>query len=250
MLATQVQYWTLQESIQHNRNTEAETSRSNKENEKISWFNAHENQRHNMKTEEISWFNAQENQRHNLATEKLGWSSLAEQHRSNLEQESIARYNAESGRMNALSTRMNAYTQARQVEYTYSLGLEANRISQQNADTNRFNSMINAKNAQTREFEAKTARYSAEQRAGVDWFNAATRANELENSRRETDIHQSKLDLDVSQYHWKQAMDVTNVLLDVGKTALRYTTSGNPSTGVGQTFRSLWNNYQLSTATP
>lgn len=245
MLATQVQYWQLQENIMHNRNTEAETQRTNKENESISWFNARENQRHNKESESISWFNAYENQRHNYATEslgqqqlKLGYAQLGEQTRHNRETEYVAMKNANVNLMNAQTNRMNAYTQARQVEYTYSLGLEANRISQQNADTNVRNAITNERNAATREFEAQTSRYAAEAKAGVDLFNAATRANELENQKQRTAIEQSRFELDTSKFHWQQGMDITNTILHIGDTVLKN----------ADQIKSTWNSLQFATA--
>lgn len=80
MLATQVQYWELQEKKRHNVATEGQAQQE-----------LAESKRHNMEVEGANWFSVKENERHNRATESLGFATLAESTRHNRSTEELER---------------------------------------------------------------------------------------------------------------------------------------------------------------
>lgn len=168
MLATQVQYWGIQETKRHNlvserqtdkqlaeqqrHNTETEhvqwfnareSQRHNQEAETISWFTARESQRHNKQQEAISWFGARENQRHNLVTEKEtqrhNYATEFETSRHNKQQESIGWFSASETRRHNLSTEAitrqnNEYMQGMSL-LNFIEGQRHNRTTEQNQAT-------------------------------------------------------------------------------------------------------------------
>lgn len=90
MLATQVQYWDLQERKRHNVATEAQARNE-----------LAESRRHNQEVESTNWFSVKESQRHNIASENLGFATLAESARHNRSTESLeASKQAETRRHN------------------------------------------------------------------------------------------------------------------------------------------------------
>lgn len=138
MTKNQIDYWNLQEvkrnnqrqweeTQKHNRNTEAETNRSNRAREDQARLDYYETQRSNMAREDQNRRNLVEQQRHSLATE-------SEQQRSNLATEANNRFanqtnlilglgqlaNTRSSigvqRQQADTARYNAYTQSRSVD--------------------------------------------------------------------------------------------------------------------------------------
>lgn len=70
MLQTQVNYWQLQETKQHNRSTEALQKEQNVETNRHNLATEGETNRHNLASEEQATFANQELARHNLATEQ------------------------------------------------------------------------------------------------------------------------------------------------------------------------------------
>lgn len=80
MLATQVQYWDLQERKRHNVATEGQAQQE-----------LAESRRHNIEVEGANWFSVREAQRHNQATESLGFATLAESARHNRSTEELER---------------------------------------------------------------------------------------------------------------------------------------------------------------
>lgn len=157
MLATQVQYWTLQENKRHNIMSEQLGSQQNTEmirhNLKaerqqdtslqqeaqrisISRDTLKENIRHNKANESITkWLNS-ETQRHNLATEAVGRTNAL----ASLQQAQAARKNAEINQQNAYTMQRNA------------------SINMLNAQTNRLNSQTQSKLADIADYNAYTQR--------------------------------------------------------------------------------------------
>lgn len=157
MLATQVQYWTMQENKRHNIATEGLGSQQNREmirhnlrTEKqqdtalkqetqrinISRGSLNENIRHNKANEGITqWMNF-ETRRHNLATEAVGRSNAL----SSLLQAQAASKNADINKLNAYTSQRNA---------------SANLM---NARTNRINSVTQSRLADIADYNAYTQR--------------------------------------------------------------------------------------------
>lgn len=113
MLATQVEYWKLQESKRHNfatENLQGESNAIQREQVNVNWYTAKENQRHNKEQEAIGWTNANENIRHNQATESLGWAEFGETSRHNRQMEGIGWKNAYANVEQAQAATRNAMT--------------------------------------------------------------------------------------------------------------------------------------------
>lgn len=110
MTTNQINYWTLQETKQHNRNTEYETTRHNQASEALDLGKLNETIRHNKASEGISQGQLSETTRHNLATESVEAGKLAETSQHNRATESLeAGKLAESTRHNTVSESQNAF---------------------------------------------------------------------------------------------------------------------------------------------
>lgn len=117
MLATQVQYWSIQETNRHNRATEqqaqqelSEQRRHSREQESIGWYSAQETYRHNAEGERLGWANLTESQRHNMSTEGIQSAQLEENRRHNRESENISGVQATAAYTNAKTNQKNADT--------------------------------------------------------------------------------------------------------------------------------------------
>lgn len=138
MLQTQVAYWQLQETKQHNRATEgqarnelAELARHNQLTERLGFFNYAETAKHNRATEKIS--------RDNL---RIGWYNANELARHNVAQEGINLIGAKANARNASTNAYNALTQARKVGYENINTIYANKTNRMNAINNQANTIV------------------------------------------------------------------------------------------------------------
>ena len=157
MLATQVQYWTIQENKRHNIAME---NLGNQQNTELI--------RHNLKTErqqdvnlqqerqriDISRRSVNESIRHNKAAESITQWANYESRRHNMANEAVARTNAlatlqqaQAAKLNAQTNQLNAYTNQRNAT--------ANIM---NAKTNRLNSQTQSKLASIAGYNAYTQR--------------------------------------------------------------------------------------------
>lgn len=132
MLAVQVQYWSLKENERHNKVTEAETTRHNKETESLGWASLDEQIRHNTATESIMQGQLAETTRHNIVTEDLGYINA----KINQQNADSNRISAQAAMSQAGAAWANAETNRQRVEYDYSLGLMAQQTAADNAETN------------------------------------------------------------------------------------------------------------------
>lgn len=138
MLQTQVAYWQLQETKQHNRATEGQAQRE-----------LDELARHNQLTERLGFFNYAETAKHNRATERLtqgnlqlGWFNAGELARHNKSQEQIGQISALANKRNAATNAYNALTQARKVGYENINTIYANKTNRMNAINNQANTVV------------------------------------------------------------------------------------------------------------
>lgn len=155
MLATQVQYWTLQENKRHNIAME---TLGNQQNTEVI--------RHNMQTErqqdinlaqaqqqiELNRKSINENIRHNKAAENITQWANYETKRHNLANEAVARTNAQAS-------------------------LRQAQAAEKNADTNRLNAYTNQRNAAANEMNARTSRLNSQTQsklASIADYNAQT----------------------------------------------------------------------------
>lgn len=136
MTTTQIQYWNLQESKRHSKETEAqgrhslsiqegqlqlgrdsltETNRHNLATEGIQRNTLSETIRHNKKGESISSKQLKETKRHNKAEEKIGSTNA----KANTKNAATNAKNAESNAKQAAAALQNAETNAKHVQYEF-----------------------------------------------------------------------------------------------------------------------------------
>lgn len=134
MTKNQLEFWNLQETkannlrtwnevVQHNRNIERETNRSNVEREYLTRQQNAETNRANLERERQNRDTLNEQRRHSLNVE-------SETNRSNLANEAIARANSTNNLLKIMGDQRIAST--------------ANSIAQQNASTNRLNALTSS----------------------------------------------------------------------------------------------------------
>lgn len=177
MLAVQVNYQGVQETIRHNQVAEKQNARHlDQEDIRIdqTWQSLAETKRHNLATESISRADLAERTRHNVATESLGYANLAynyqvlgETRRHNIVNEGVAwaglnldrQRLAENQRHNfateSLTADSNSIQRARQI-------VDAQQGWSSLANARRANE-IRDKEWRTHQFEAETARKRQEQ---------------------------------------------------------------------------------------
>lgn len=177
MLAVQVNYQGIQETIRHNHIAEKQNARHlDQEDVRIeqNWQSLAETKRHNLATEGISRADLAERSRHNRATESLGYANLAynyqalgETRRHNIVNEGVAWAGLSLDRQRLAETQRHNYA-------TESLTRESNDISRARQITDAqqgWVSLANARRAnelrekewETRQFEAETGRRRQEQ---------------------------------------------------------------------------------------
>lgn len=254
MLATQVQYWTLQESKRHNLAQDILGYMSLEENKRHNITTETETQRHNIGQENYWSSTISETRRHNIAQEEYWTNSLSETARHNMSMEALQaesnsigwenvnlgyyraktdRYmadiqaaNAETNRLKYLAdfniqqqqmdiNRTNASTERMKTQFNYSLGLESNRISQENADTNRMNSNIQFLQYGTGSRQASSATRTSE----ANYQNSLSniQKNLIEQTR--IGLGYDNLEFEQSKFDWQKRKDVADTYLKAVNTA-------------------------------
>lgn len=221
MLATQISYWSLQETHRSNLVNERETQRHNTTVEK-------ETERHNRATEEYNNNVLAETARHNKETERLTERQQNLNYNIAQNQQIVARAQLEISKRGVSNaekqTQLDAQYKRSQLSYqalaqlqNYSLGLSANRVSQVNAETNRMNALTNEAQAAISANRAavEATRVSVQnqadlQNAASNARNAATRTQELEQKKSE---QKQKYSIEGQ----KLAQGYVNILVDVVK---------------------------------
>lgn len=218
MLATQISYWSLQETKRSNRANEKETNRHNLMTEK-------EINRHNVVTEK-------ETERHNKETERLTDKQITTNYNIALNQLANQRYANETARRQATTQAKSVENQAAyQKELVriqaltaannYNLGLDANRIAQQNANVGRSNADTARMNAEIAQNRAQTEAVRAGVQNQADLFNAATKAKEAEISMRNAELREREIESKYSVERQKITQGYVNIITDIFKEGLR-----------------------------
>lgn len=224
MLATQISYWSLQETKRTNLANEKETNRHNLMTEK-------ETNRHNVATEEHNKNVLKEQIRHNKKTEELtdkqitynyniAQNQLANQRYANQTARMQANTQAESVKNQAAYQKEALRIQALVAANNYSLGLDANRVAQQNANVNRSNAETNRMQAEIAQNRAETEAVRAGVQNQADLFNAATKAKEAETGVRNAELREREINTKYSVERQKITQGYVNVLTDIFREGL------------------------------
>jgi len=217
MLATQISYWSLQETKRSNRANEKETNRHNLMTEQ-------EVNRHNVVTEK-------ETERHNKETERLSDKQINYNYNIALNQLANQRYANETARRQAATQERAVLNQAAYqralvrvqemaAANNYNLGLDANRIAQQNANVGRSNADTARMNAEIAQNRAQTEAIRAGVQNQTDLFNAATKAKEAELGFRNADLREREIESKYSIEGQKLTQGYVNIITDIFKEGL------------------------------